>query len=281
MQEFRGYKDAVLRISDQDSFTHEGTILIFPGGGYRRLSDREGDVIIRAFGSRGYRGAVLEYDVSREILGLVPLKQAAWAAAKLRELYPDEPLVVCGFSAGAHLAGSLSIHHDDTDWNGDPLFNEVTELLGTESPQFRPDGMILAYPVVTGGVYAHRGSFDRLLGSRDAYKEKYGDTDGYDRALNWFSLEKQVHESTPPGFIWQTETDNSVPVQNSLMLVSAMAEQGIPVEYHLYPEGVHGMSLATKEVEELGKNRIADPHIADWFNRCADWLQDVLIPKFH
>ena len=54
----------------------------------------------------------------------------------------------------------------------------------------------------------------------------------------------------PPVFLWQTQQDNSVPVQNSLLLAENLIKAGIPVEYHVYPKGIHGLSLATDEVQE-------------------------------
>ncbi len=254
---------------------HKGTVLIFPGGGYRTLSHREWEPIAEAFNDYGFRAMVLRYDVETEILGLRPLKQAAWAVGRVRQLFPDEPVYLCGFSAGAHLAASLGIHFDDTDWNGAPLFTEVQELLKTGDDTvslFRPDGLILSYPVITGGIYRHAGSYERLLGRREDFRMKYGEDTDYERALRWFSLETQVHETTPPSFVWQTVTDDAVPVQNSLMLVNALIEHGIRVEYHLYPRGVHGLSLATKEVEEPVKHRYTDLHVADWIRRAVDWL---------
>ena len=254
---------------------HRGTVLIFPGGGYQMLSHREWEPIAHAFNAYGFRAMVLRYDVETEILGLRPLKQAAWAAGKVRKLFPGEPVYLCGFSAGAHLAASIGIHFDDTDWNGAPLFTEVEALLrqpAEAASLFRPDGLILSYPVISGGAYRHAGSYERLLGKREDFIAKYGDDTDYERALRWFSLETQVHESTPPCFVWQTVTDDAVPVQNSLFLVNALIEHGIPTEYHLYPRGVHGLSLATDEVEEPVKNRFTDLHVADWLRRAVDWL---------
>ena len=47
------------------------------------------------------------------------------------------------------------------------------------------------------------------------------------------SLEKQVSEKTPKAFIWHTYEDKSVPVENSLLLVSALRKQGISTEFHM------------------------------------------------
>lgn len=252
-----------------------GTVIVIPGGGYSWLSPREADPIVHAFNAYGFRALVFHYDCESEILGLRPLKQAAWAIAKTRQLFPAEPVYLCGFSAGAHVAASIAIHFDDTDWNGDPLFTEVLDFLGEAADPatlFRPDALIVSYPVISAGEYRHAGSFERLLGKREDFIAKYGDDTDYERARRWFSLETQVHASTPKTFVWQTVTDQSVPVQNSLLLVNALVEHGIPVEYHLYPKGPHGLSLATEEVAETSKNRVTDLHVADWFERAIDWL---------
>lgn len=253
-----------------------GTVIVIPGGGYRWLSHREWEPIAHAFNTYGFRALVFNYDCESEVLGLRPLKQVAWAIGKTRALFPDEPVYLCGFSAGAHVSASIGIHFDDTDWNGDPIFTEVLEELHQPSADpaqlFRPDGLMLCYPVISSGEYCHPGSFERLLGKREDFIAKYGEATDYERARRWFSLETQVHASTPRTFVWQTVEDDAVPVQNSLLLVNALIEHGIPVECHLYPKGVHGLSLATEEVTEPAKKREVDLHIADWFERAIDWL---------
>ena len=93
--------------------------------------------------------------------------------------------------------------------------------------------------------------------------------------LPWFSLETQVDETTPPVFLWHTASDESVPVQNSLLFAGALAAAKVPFELHIYPFGPHGLSLATKEVEDPEKNRFADPHVAEWFGTMVKWLRDV------
>ena len=70
---------------------------------------------------------------------------------------------------------------------------------------------MLAYPVVTSGPLAHRGSFDALLGDRKADPE----------ALDAVSIEKHIDAKTPPVFVWHTVPDDCVPYENTLMLVDA------------------------------------------------------------
>lgn len=238
------------RLRLMDPPTHpKGILLICPGGGYQWRSPREAEPVARAFAAGGWAAAVLEYtvrsDESMPFLGKTPLLQLGQAAAWLKAQYPGLPLVVCGFSAGGHLAASLGVH-----W----------QQLGLP----RPDALVLGYPVITAGPYAHRGSLANLA------PEEYWD---------WFSLEKHVSAGTPPVFCWHTMTDPEVPVENSLLLADALHRAGVPCELHLYPRGVHGLSLATPEVEEPEKQRFADSHIASWVALCLDWLDTFVNRK--
>lgn len=97
--------------------------------------------------------------------------------------------------------------------------------------------MILSYPVISSGKFAHTGSFEALLGADSSDPEKRKKQ----------SLEFQVTTDTPPTFLWHTVTDDCVPVENSLLFFEALHKYKVPVELHLYPTGVHGLSLANEE----------------------------------
>ena len=259
MKTITGFEDAQLILDPVPDFTptERGIVLICPGGGYCWLSGREDAPIARAFARYGYRSAFLWYTVDQEPLLLKPVREAAWAVNKLRELYPGEPVYLLGFSAGAHCAASVCVRNGAPDWNGRPVFDPV-----------KVDRLMLAYPVITGGPFAHEGSFRTLLGDPAGW-----DPEEYARARRWFSLETDIPSSMPPVFLWQTQQDNSVPVQNSLLLAENLIASGVPVEYHLYPKGIHGLSLATDEVQEPEKDRMSDPHVARWFDLMIDWLR--------
>lgn len=292
-----GFRGAVLMLDEKmnEKMPEKVTVLIFPGGGYSWLSQRESFPVERALRGAGFRAAVLCYDTDQEVLGLTPLKQAAWGVAKVRELYPGDPVYVLGFSAGSHCAGSLAVHWDHRDWEGKDLFGEVKEFLGDPSlpaDSFRPDRAALSYPVITSGSYAHIDSFVRLTGipaeevkkiaEEESGKEKTADAEEIStetektkkRMLRWFSLEKQVDESMPPVFLWHTAEDESVPVQNSLLFADALVKAKIPVEMHIFPHGVHGLSLATEEVAQPEKKRFPDPHVAGWFDTLVRWMKE-------
>lgn len=240
----------------------KAAVVICPGGGYEKLSAREADPVAKQFWKDGYMAVVLWYEVDRQpTLGNLPLQQLSdtvcWLRDHAQELrMAKKHIYVCGFSAGGHLAGSLGIL-----WNRKEYFTEDTDL-----KKHRPDGMILAYPVITSGEFAHRSSLVRLAGEDCAKQEQ-------------FSLEKQVDRDCVPTYLWGTFADEAVPVENSLLLLNELAKYRIPVEYHLFPEGVHGLSLATKEVEDPEAHRNPDKHIARWMPLCLEWLDHVMEKK--
>ena len=170
-------------------------VLICPGGGYTHLSFREAEPIAIKMNSYGYNACILSYSLAPDRYPS-QLLEAAMAVDYIKkhavEWHVDtDKLCICGFSAGAHVAGSLG-----TMWK-DEL---ITEVLGGESMDYRPSCMLLSYPVITAGEFAHRGSFNALVG---------GDEKMYDTV----SLEKRVNEDTIPSFIWHTFEDGTVPVE--------------------------------------------------------------------
>ncbi len=237
-------------------------VVICPGGGYEHLSDREGEPVAVKLNSFGLNAVVLRYSLAPNEFPC-QLYEAAYAVKYVRE-HADEwgidpgKLVVGGFSAGAHVAASLG-----TMWNQPELAGFVRDVLNAKPECIRPDGLLLSYPVITSGARAHRMSFERLLGSRCA-----------DAAmLSSVSLETRVNQGTPPAFIWHTFADGSVPVDNSLLFANAMREQGIPFELHIYPEGSHGLALATRETDDARHGKF-QPECATWADMFRTWLDN-------
>jgi acetyl esterase/lipase len=232
-------------------------ILICPGGGYGRTSDRESEPMAMAFLAMGYHVAVLRYSCAPATFP-TSLLELASAMVLLRDKAEEwhidaEKIVVQGCSAGGHLAASLGVFWDE---------DFLTEKLGLEGPDreiLKPYGMLLCYPVITSGEYAHKGSFENLLGSR---REELAEQ---------VSLEKHVSYKTPKTFIWHTFTDNSVPVENSLLFVSALKKAGIPTEFHMYPVGAHGLALAN-HLTETGDGRAVQNECTSWLGLAQVWL---------
>jgi len=233
-------------------------VVILPGGGYGFTSDRENESIALKFISEGICAFVLKYNVAPAQFPQA-LCEALLSIQYVREHAKEfnidtENISVCGFSAGAHLAASTGVH-----WNN----SYIHSLLGNRAKGINPNKLILSYPVITSGEYAHRGSFDNLLGE-EAQSEKW---------LEFNSLEKQVSSDTPPSFIWHTYEDDLVPVQNAMLFASALIANKIPTELHIYRRGGHGLSLGNHMVQ--GELQYGERHVtADWIEQAIRFLYD-------
>ncbi len=243
--------------TDSESTVHapRAAILICPGGGYKNLSGREGEPIAWEFMRAGFCCFVLKYSVADKARDYAPLIDASYAIKYIREnaerfnIAPDK-IFSLGFSAGGHLAGWIG-----TSWDDEHIPEKVRGIN-------RPNGMILCYPVITGGEYAHEGSIKNLAG-----KTELGE-----RERDEFSLEKLVSDKTCPAFIWHTAADRTVPVQNSLLMAEALAKKNIPFELHIFPEGPHGLSLATAETATSEPTRV-NYHAAVWAELAVKWVK--------
>lgn len=241
------------------------TIVICPGGGYKFTSDREAEPIALKFISHGYNAVVLRYSVAPVMYPnqLLEISAAvAFVRIKADEWNTDpNKIVVLGASSGGNLACSLGVMwHEEF----------IKDTLKIRYGENKPNAMILLYPVITSGKgkYAHKGSFDVLLGENASQSE-----------LDNLSLEKRVTKNTPQAFLWHTYDDETVPCENSLLFASALKEHDIPFELHIYRSGKHGLSLCTKETSpdvKVGQpNPLINPHVGTWFNLCLQWLDEI------
>lgn len=199
------------------------------------------------YNAAGYHAFVVQYRVHPHLHPL-PLRDAARALRIVRSHAAEwgvkkDKIAVCGFSAGGHLAGSLSIFFDETVGDHDDLSHISA----------RPDASILCYSVISCAEFAHQGSFNQLLGEGALENERCA-----------LSLELQVHEHVPPAFLWSTVEDTVVPVENTLAYAQALRRHNILHEMHVYPRGGHGMGLAT-----------SDPHVATWAALSCAWLETI------
>lgn len=229
-----------------------GTALIIcPGGGYTRLAmDNEGSDIAGWLNQNGITGIILKYRLPNDTImrdkTIGPLQDVQEAVRLVRRhasewnLDPAK-IGVIGFSAGGHLASTLSTRFDE-------------KIYDSDSTSARPDFVILGYPVITmSELNTHTGSRRNLLGkSPDPVR------------VGYFSNELHVLKNTPPTFIFQAENDKTVPVQNSIDYYTALKNKGIPAELHIYPKGGHGFGLAKNGGTE-----------STWTDSCIKWLRQI------
>ena len=88
-------------------------IVICPGGGYTKTSDREAEPVAMQYLAKGYHAVILRYSVApaRYPAALLQLAETvAYLRKNAEEFHIDtEKIILLGFSAGAHLAASLGV----------------------------------------------------------------------------------------------------------------------------------------------------------------------------
>lgn len=185
-------------------------VLVCPGGGYRNLSYNEKQLTAEWLQSQGIMAIALSYRLPQGN-AMLPLTDA-WAAMRYirshaAEWHIDPQQVgVIGFSAGGHLAASLSVHND---------------------AQTKPDFSILFYPVIT--FHQPSRTRTRLCGDSITTEQEA-----------YFSVEDHVCDSTPPTFFVMSSCDATVPTYLSIAYVQQLLQHGVYTEAHFYPVGKHG-----------------------------------------
>lgn len=246
-----------LHESPMDKKINYPVMVVCPGGGYGYCSPRESDPVAFEYFSKGYNVFILNYSVGENAKNFTPLKELSSTVMCIRKNAQEwnciqDKIAVCGFSAGGHLVASIA-----TLWNNPKFLEEFDNENGLN----KPNTVILSYPVIVAGEFAHQGSIDRVSGNNEDLHE-------------FFSLEKQVNKDTCPCFIWHTVADPVVPVENTLMFVTELQKNKIPFECHIFPKGNHGISVCTNEVGTL------DAHNRQWVDLSINYLNKFFAYKF-
>ena len=222
-------------------------VIVCPGGGYAMKADHEGGPIAQWLNSIGFHAFVLDYRVApyREPAPQLDLRRAVRYVRHYAEKYGiiKEKVGVLGFSAGGHLAASVSVYNDLGRNDGDEIDKESC----------RPDFSVLCYPVIDMQTFGHVGSAENLLGENAS-----------DEMLEKYSLWKHVTKDTPPAFLWHTCDDDCVPVRNSFEYAKALNQNGVNCSVHVYPHGPHGIGLA-EQYED----------VSTWPKLCEMWLKYI------
>jgi acetyl esterase/lipase len=225
-------------------------VIICPGGAYWGLAiDHEGAQIARWLNGLGITAFVLKYRLPdnsiMENKSIGPMQDGQRAIRIVRShakewgINPDK-IGIMGFSAGGHLAATLSTHFNEKAYQPE------------DSTSARPDFSLLIYPVISmDSVITHLGSRVNLLGGNPSSE-----------LVKHFSNELQVSSETPPAFMVHSLDDGAVPVQNSINYALSMHKFNIPCELHLYQTGGHGYGLGRSANTE-----------STWPEACRKWLE--------
>lgn len=228
-------------------------VVIFPGGGYVRLAiNHEGYDIAKWFAERGVAAFVVKYRM-QEYGFPAPLLDGLRAVRLVRKNAADwgiDPakIGVVGFSAGGHLAASVSTRFTFTNLLDDPL-GDVSA---------RPDFAVLGYPVIAlYGPDAHAGSRKALLGENPE-----------PQLLHENSLQYQVTDKVPPVFILHGIGDQAVPVGNSLAFFTEVQKHNKQSELHIYQTSIHGVGM----IQGQGS-------VSNWPQALEAWLAGLQVIK--
>ena len=224
---------------------NHAALLIIPGGGYYGLwFDKEGVDIANWANGLGISAFVLKYRLPywehEDCKDQVALMDALRAMRIIRKNainwnLNSEKIGVIGFSAGGHLASTLSTHYDK---------GLEKSTLSIEKFSSRPDFSALIYPVITmKKPNVNLGSRENLLG-KIPDREK----------LDYFSNELWVNQETPPTILIHASDDEVVVPENSLTYYKALIDHGVNAELHIWQNGGHGFAIS--EARKKKKNWI-------------------------
>jgi acetyl esterase/lipase len=238
-------------LTDYGAETHAGpahaACVVCPGGAYHGLADHEARPIAEWLEMQGIRGFVLKYRLGPRYHHPTMMGDAERAVRYVRANAPSlgvdgDRVGIIGFSAGGHLASTVSTHNSPGD-----LHNQDV----VERQSSRPNWAVLIYPVIDmQGPYSHAFTREMLLGKSPSSKD-----------LEDLSNSNLVSLTTPPTFICHGANDEVVPIQNSLKYLMALADHRIPFEAYMPQIGPHGFGLGKPGSDQ------------DWTGLCSRWLK--------
>lgn len=245
-------------------------VIVCAGGGYGSCPrhGNEGDPVAMSFAIDGYQAFVLEYSVaSRAPEGktLFPAQLIDFGKAILtiREHAEEwcvdvDRISVIGFSAGAHLCGTLA-----TRWNDGTL----AERFGVSAEVFKPLTAMLIYPIAD---YVIQEQFRKtelgqtgMMDLSNSNQAVFGTAEPDEAMQIDASPARHVTEDCPPVFLAAAQDDGLVSAENTLAMAAALQKAKVPYELHMFEHGDHGFSLGRHLIEA---------YRTDKAHACAAWL---------
>ena len=217
-----------------------------PGGGYSHLAmDHEGHQWAEYFNKQGIAFFVLKYRMPKGDRN-IPLSDAYQAMRTVRDSAAvwhinKEDVGIMGFSAGGHLASSVSTHAEY---------------------DARPNFSILFYPVISMDErITHQGSCINFLGEERKTNPQL---------VKEWSNDKAVRRHLTPRAIILMSSDDEVvpPVTNGVAYYSAMRNEGNECTMHVYPTCGHGWGFSP-----------GIPFHEQMLNDLTSWLNHFQGPK--
>lgn len=272
-------KEAVLETYIQDpevsfhTYVDRPALVICPGGAYLIHATKEGEPIALDFLARGFHTFVLKYTIATdryhpekgvnedlrypqpsielmEAIHLIKQNAKAW------HIDPDA-IFLAGFSAGAHVAGTVGYR-----WNDPALTSQLS--FTPQKAELRPAGLVLGYPMVGHNPAGFENDIDpenvQLVNH-----VLYGTQTPTSEQIESVKLKNYVDPKTAvPTFIWHSIDDPVVSCRMSQELIKTLQQNNINCEYHLFSHGGHGLGLAP-----------GDPAIRLWPALAEIWMKSL------
>lgn len=246
-------------------------VVVCPGGGYGFTSDREAEPIALKFNSVGLHSVVLWY-TTEDLNPNVPQHALVELAKTIKvirenaeEWYVDpDKIILCGFSAGGHLASNMSVHWHEK-W--------LADLVNANNEDIKVNYNILAYPATSLNKTApNTEAFAAgLINKPQTHNERFfGNDTPSDEEIEKANLVNRISENTPPSFIWHTFEDVLVNVSHSIDFAKRMSEIKVPFELHIFEKGEHGLALCDRTTARKASHH--NSHVIKWFDLCMEWL---------
>ena len=269
-------------------------MIIVPGGGYLITATKEGEAVASQFLAHGFSCFVLKYstyvkdrrDLDFAETGHVETDEEAHYPAQELQLMEAMHLIrqnaekwnidtahifTCGFSAGSHISGSVALRWNDS---------RLTSLLSfkPEGNELKPAGAILGYPMLgdlESYLEENKHHPDSIYHQVRLIKEcLYSGQNPAREEVEKLNLINYLGRDSAPLFLWHTTDDIIVDPKETTRFVLRAQQMNVPVEYHLFRSGKHGLACANRYYAK--KPEEANDAIALWMEAAYYWLDSLM-----
>lgn len=228
-------------------YTDRPAVVVLPGGGYVYCADAEAEPVALRYTSSGFHAFILRYSVAGNAAGFLPLHQVSWLIGQLRENarqwhIDPEKIIVCGFSAGGHLALASGVMAEN-----------------------KPNAMILGYPVASAPSWPGLDFMLKLLTGKETVTAEDEPE---------FALIPKITKDAPPVFMMATAEDALTPY-GALAIANRYSQLNLGYELHVFQYGPHGYSLADA-TSACGSSLKLDAAFAHWHALSVEWIYKTL-----
>lgn len=250
-------------------------VLICPGGAFIGISADEGEPVALRFASEGFHAFVLEYSIGVGAAAFPnPFLDAARALCHIRQnvqrwALDPQRIALCGFSTGGYVAAAFSARWHEP-W--------ISEALGLPSDCFRPDSLILGYPVLD--LYRFQCRNHRPDSPMNPTIEMmntaiFNNPFPEREQVEAWNFRDHITTKMPPTFLWSLGNDAYIDPAETLDFARSLVIQNIPYELHAFQGGSHGMSLGNQTVgyDFYGMKR--QGNAIAWFDMAICWLREM------